>query len=151
MSDSIQNLNDESLRGAISSFCAGAAGLAEGTNAGTIQTANAVDYAIDGILYTKAATDNIAVTAAAQQAESTKCMYLVSVNAAGAVTVTKGDTVASTGSAYLPDLPENSAPLGAIRIVTDNATTFTAGTTDIGAAGITETFYDLAHVNVGAF
>lgn len=126
----------------------GGAGLAEGTNATTIKTTNAVTYTIGGQLYTKAATDNIAFTATAQQAVSTFCLYLVSINAAGTVAMTKG-TELGTDTAVLPALPASSAPLGSIKVATDGATTFTGGTTDLGAAGITDTYVDLAYVNTG--
>jgi hypothetical protein len=129
--------------------CLTAAGLAEGTNAATIKTVNTANYSIGGQLYTKAATDNIAITATAQQAISTFCMYLVSINAAGTVVVTKG-TELGTDIAVLPALPASSAPLGAFKIATDGATTYTGGTTDNGAAGITDTYYDLMFVNSGA-
>lgn len=126
-----------------------AAGLAEGTNSATIKTVNILQYAIDGQRYTKAATDNIAVTATAQQAVSTFCLYLVSINAGGTVTTTKG-TELGTDTAVLPALPASSAPVGWFKVATNGATTFTGGTTDLSAAGITATFADLQYVNSGA-
>lgn len=126
-----------------------AGGLAEGTNAATIKTVNTINYVVDGQLYTKAATDNIAITATAQQAISTFCLYLVTVNAAGTVTVTKGTEVASD-TAVLPARPASSAVIGAFKIATDGVTTYTGGTTDNGAAGITDTYYDLMFANSGA-
>ena len=137
------------LRGNFINMCLGAAGLAEGTNAACIKTVNAVDFVIGGQIYSKAATDNIAITATAQQAISTYCMYLVSIASNGTVTVTKG-TELGTDTAVLPALPASSAPLGAFKIATDGATTYTGGTTDNGAAGITDTYYDLMFVNSGA-
>lgn len=136
------------LRAQLLNRCVQACGLAEGTNANTIKTVNAVSFSINGQLYTKAATDNIAMTAAAQQAVSTYCLYLVSIDSAGAVTVTKGTSVA-TDTAVLPALPASSAPLGFFKVVTDGVTTFTSGTTDLGAAGLTVTFGDLAVANSG--
>jgi hypothetical protein len=127
----------------------GGAGLAEGTNANTFKTVNAVSYTIDGQLYTKGATDNITFTATAQQAISTFCLYLVSINSGGTVTVTKGTEV-GTDIAVLPALPASSAPLGWIKVATDGATTFTGGTTDLGAAGITDTYGDISVMNTGA-
>lgn len=139
-----QSLQDI-LRGLLDR-CFGAAGLAEGTNAATIQVAAAVDYCINGLIYTKAITDNIAITAGAVQAVSTFCKYLVSIDAAGAVVVTKGVDAATSALALVPELPANSAPLGYFEIETDAATTYTAGTTDNGAAGITDTYTDLSSV-----
>lgn len=147
MAGNIEHVEHQNIRHNFVTGCLDAAVVAEGTNAATIKTTNAISFMIDGVLYAKAATDNIAVTAASVQAVSTKCMYLVSITAAGAVVVTKGTAVGASENAYLPDLPAGNAPVGAFRIVTDGVTTFTAGTTDIGAAGITETFFDLGAVD----
>ncbi|GAA0586719.1 hypothetical protein ACFQH5_20220 [Halomonas salifodinae] len=132
-------------------FCMSKAGLAEGTNAATIKTAApngaGTDYCIDGVLYHKADTDNIAMTALAEQADNTTCLYLVQINASGTVSLVKGDEVATEDLAndeVIAQWPEPSAdncPLGGFRIVTSGST-FTSGTTDLGAANITDTFYD---------
>ena len=153
--DSLKTLADELkadfnlLRLNLVNACYVSAGLAEGTNANTIQTASAITYMIGGQLYTKAATDNIAITAGAQQAISTYCLYLVTINAAGTVTTTKG-TELGTDTAVLPARPASEAVIGAFKIATDGATTYTAGTTDNGAAGITDTYYNLGFANSGA-
>lgn len=135
--------------GHVLNMALGAAGLAEGTNASTIQTVNAIDFSIGGRLYSKAATDNIAMTAAAAQAAEMYCMYLVSINASGTVKITKGTDVA-TDTAVLPAVPASEAVIGAFKILTAAGTTFTSGTTDLSAAGITATFYDLCYANTGA-
>jgi len=125
--------------------------LAEGTNANTIKTGAAVNFAIDGYLYTKAATDNIAMTACTEQAVSTYCLYLVSSIANGTITITKGTSVA-TDTAVLPDLPASSAAIGYFKVVTDADTTFTSGTDDIttfvGSGGAV-TFYDMVLLKSG--
>lgn len=137
-------------RGATASFSR--AGLAEGTNAATILIAApngaGIDYAIDGLGYHKADVDNIAVTAHAQQAVSTKCLYLVQVDSAGTVSTVKGDEVltadltAGTKVLHWPRPDNDRCPIGAYKVETDAATTFTNGTTDLGAAGITDTYYN---------
>ena len=116
-------------------FC----GLAEGTNAATLKTTVAVTFNIYNSRLSKAITDNIAMTACTAQAASTFCYYLVSINAAGTITTTKG-----TNDTYaLPATPSGNVPIGAFKIVTAAGTTFTSGTTDLSAAGITATFYDM--------
>ena len=125
----------------------GKAGLLEGTNAGTLQTATAIDFCVNGVPGTqKAATDNIAMTACDTQPVSTYCKYLVSIAIGGAVTVTKGNNAATAALALLPALPATGAPIGYFQILTDASTTFTSGTTDLGAAGLTETYGDLNSV-----
>jgi hypothetical protein len=122
----------------------GNAQLAEGTNAGTIKTVQAIDFMIGELLYSKAITDNIAVTAGAVQAAGTTAIYLISINSSGTVTTTKGgEQVTGSGLAMLwPSIPANNAVIGALKVA--NATNpFTAGTTDLSAAGVTATFYNL--------
>jgi len=59
-------------------------------------------------------------------------------HSAGTVLVTKG-----TDNAYsLPATPQGYWAIGAFKIVTV-AVTFTSGTDDLSAAGITATFYDI--------
>lgn len=117
-------------------------GLVEGTNAATLKITSAFDYLIAGTSYTKAATDNIAMTACAQQAASRYAYYLVSIGTTGTVTVTKGADSTTEDGAAVPSLPANSAPVGTFLIATDGSHTFTSGTTDLSGAGITVTFQD---------
>lgn len=130
--------------------CFGKAGLAEGTNAATIKT-NApngagTDFAIHGIAYEKADTDNIAMTALAVQAADTKCLYLVQIDKDGTVSLKKGverlTTDVAAGKALQWPTPDaNCCPIGGIKVVTV-AVTFTSGTTDMSAAGVTCTCFD---------
>jgi hypothetical protein len=137
----LKRLNDMNQREALGNLCLGAAGLDEGTNAATIKTVNAIDYAIDGILYSKAATDNIAMNALAAQADLTDCMYLVTIDASGTVVLVKGNAVAAGGDCELPDLPDGYCAIGAIKIALSGGT-FTSGTTDLSGTGVTATYYD---------
>lgn len=126
------------------------AGLSRGSTAATIQIAApngaGVDFAIDGLAYHKADTNNIAVTAAAQQADLTTCMYLVEIDSTGAVTVKKGEEVLTSelgvqASAQIPGPSSGKIPLGAFKIALSGGT-FTAGTTAFNGTGVTDTFYD---------
>lgn len=132
-------------------FCLSKAGLAEGTNSATFKTAApngaGIDYCIDGIAYHKADGDNIAMTALAAQADDTSCLYLIQINAAGTFSIKKGTERATadiSNDQYALQWPEPDAdncPVGGFKIVLDG-TTFTSGTTDLGAANVTDTFYD---------
>jgi hypothetical protein len=146
MSD-IREVSFDGLRKAIGSMCLGKAGLAEGTNANTIKTVTTVPYSINGRLYSKAATDNIAMNALAAQAALKDCMYLVLIDSAGTVSLAKGTEVANGAGAVLPanPAPTTRSVLGAFKVATAAATTFTSGTTDLSAAGVVATFYDMSH------
>jgi len=132
--------------------CLSKAGLAEGTNSATIKIAApngaGIDYAINGILYHKADADNIAMTALTAQAADTVCMYAVQINSSGTVSLKKGDEVLTVdlgvnGSAQIPTLDASTCLIGAIKVATV-AVTFTSGTTDLSASGITATYFDYA-------
>jgi hypothetical protein len=144
------NVNGEQLRGG--TICLSSAGLAEGTNSGTIKivapNGAGVDFAINGLLYHKADTDNIAITAATAQADLTTCLYLVTLNASGTLATVKGTEVLTanlTAGTHVLDWPApaaNTCPIGAIKVVNSGGT-FTAGTTDLGAATVTDTYYNI--------
>lgn len=132
--------------------CFSRAGLAEGTAANTIQilapNGAGIDFAIDGIGYHKADTDNIAMTALAAQADLTTCLYLVQIDSAGTVSMKKGEEVLTADLTngktvvHWPEPDANKCPIGGLRIVNTSGAVFTSGTTDLGAAGITDTFFN---------
>ncbi|MGE0383416.1 MAG: hypothetical protein AB7N65_14200 [Vicinamibacterales bacterium] len=139
-------------------FCLSKAGLAEGTNPNTIKTAApngaGTDYCIDGVLYHKADTDNIAMNALAQQGVLTKCLYCVQIDSAGAVSLKKGNDVLAAdlaaGNAVLHwPLPDaGKCAIGFIKIALASSATFTSGSTDLSAANVTATYYDVFAVPV---
>lgn len=136
-------------------MCLSKAGLTEGTNSATLEIAApngaGVDYAIDGILYHKADADNIAMTALDQQADDTTCLYLVALNSSGTLSIVKGtealteDIANGDANVEWPRPASGTCPIGGFKIVLDG-TTFTSGTTDLGAANVTDTFYDFMTV-----
>ena len=150
-------------------ICLAAAGLAEGTNANTIKTTADITYTIDGRFYTKATTDNIAISysgptvyqAAAGGIQSVNGgftggvngstrIYGIFLNASGAVSILPGPIVDSAElaagrvSLQWPDAPAGVCPIGGLRIALTAGTTFTPGATDLSASGVTDTFYNLA-------
>lgn len=151
------NLNDDPRGG---TFCVSSAGLAIGDGAKTGPAIVGKDslgltYAIDGILYYKDdASTVIPLTAAAVQAVSTSCLYLIQIDSAGTVSSVKGTEVltadVTAGSEVLewPRPAAGKCPIGAVRIDCDSTHTFTAGTTALDATGITETYYNFATVPV---
>lgn len=147
-----------------------AGGTAKGTAAGSIKTVNTVTYMHDGILRSKAATDNIALTGAAFTGQTV--FFLLSADKSGnltvsrglgsaeslpsgvaAITNTAGQVVAPPGE--IPAVPlatgqngdsQPNCPFAIIKVVAAGGTTFTPGTTNVDAAGITTTFYDVSGI-----
>lgn len=144
------NLNEEPRGG---TFCLSKAGLGIGGTASGVSIASpngaGVDYCIGGILYSKLDAATVAITAATTQALLTKCLYLVCLDSAGALTTIKGTDVLvsdlTNGSRVLtwPDVPAGKCAIGAVKITLANAATFTAGTTLLNATDVTATYYDL--------
>lgn len=127
--------------------CFSTPGLAEGTNANTFQIGTAFTYAINGTRYTKAITDNLAFTAAAVQATDTNCIYLICIDTAGTLSTVKGTAVAAASQAAIPAPTAGTCPIGFVHIATASSATFTAGSTDLGAANVTDTFVNFVGCN----
>lgn len=122
--------------------------VAEGTNANTFKTTQAVSYSIAGLAYYKAATDNLAFTAGhTALGNSQRCAFFVALDTAGNVTTIQGDIVTPSPSgnqlraAEVPN-PTDRVVIGAIVVTTGSAATFTPGSTDLSAAGVTGTYYN---------
>ncbi len=140
------NLNQQS--GITAAFATG--GLAEGTNANTFKTTATVPYAIDGVLYSKAATDNLAFSAGhTSLAAGQSCLFGVVLDTAGNVTTVQGpiittsDLTAKIKALHWPVQPAGKCMIGAIRVQCDNAAVFVPNTTDLGAADVVDTYYNL--------
>ena len=70
-------------------------------------------------------------------------------DSSGTLSTKKGveRTTANLGanlSLQWPPCDEDKCPIGGFRVDTNASTTFTGGTTDLSAAGITDTYYDFA-------
>jgi hypothetical protein len=143
-------------------------GLAEGTNANTIQIAAAINYTINGRFYQKAITDNIAISYTAPSVYSQSSteaaggftgaptgsvrMYGIYLDTAGAVTIVPGP-IADVAKLAAGEVPLQWAPpqkdkacVGQLRIALTTGVSFIPGTTDLGAANVTDTFYNLSTV-----
>lgn len=144
---------------------------AEGTNANTIKSTATVTFVIDGRFYSKAATDNIAISysgASVYQAAaggiqavnggftggvngSTR-LYLICLDTSGNVSILPGQIVdtaelsAGRVALHFPDAPNSVCPVAAMRVALTAGTTFTPGSTDLSAAGVTGTFINLSTV-----
>lgn len=109
-----------------------------------------VDYGIDGICYHAADDATVAMSAMSVQAVSTSCLYLVELDSAGALTTKKGNEVLTAdlgvvgGSLQWPAPSEDKCPIAGFKVALDSSTTYTGATTDLNAAGITDTYWDFA-------
>jgi len=120
-----------------------AAGLAEGTNANTFKTVNTLTYTSNGIFKSKAATDNLAFTAGTALGNSQACLFAVWITSGGTVSTTQGPIVAAGDPCPVPgQVTAGTTLVGLIKVTTSSAATFTAGSTDLSATGITAAYSD---------
>ena len=121
-----------------------AAGLAEGTTSATFKTANTLTYTSNGVFKSKSATDNLTFSSGhTALAASQACLFGVWVNDSGTVSTSQGPIGTAGEVCPVPSAPANGLTLvGLIKVTTDASTTFTPGTTDLGASGITDAYYD---------
>lgn len=143
------NLNELARGGTI---CLSKAGLAIGSNKAKAQILSipngiGANYAIKGLLYHKEDTDDCILFTGLAQADLTTCLYLVCLDAAGAVSVVQGTPVLSAalcaGNSVLhwPEPVADTCPIGAIKLAMSGGA-FTGATTKLDAASVTATYYD---------
>lgn len=121
-----------------------AAGIAEGTNANTYKTTNTLTYTINGVFKSKGATDNVAFTSGIGTVPpSSAALYAVWIDTSGNFSNTRGPVVDAADPCPVPtQTAANVALVGLIKIVTNASATFTPGSTDLSASGVTDSFFD---------
>ena len=126
-------------------------GLDIGTSLFTFLTANDVVYIIDGRIYTFAATDELEFSAGhTDLAEGEVCVFGLFLDTSGNVSSVQSNIVAAAdlagGIVWIrpPTWIRNKVMFGMIRVETDHSTTFTPGTTELDAAGLTVTYINCA-------
>jgi len=146
----LADINHLPLRTNMSCYCLAPSGLTlEAGDKNDVETAGAtVDTVIDGLFYsaTALADENVTLFRSEDdsvlQAADTTCYYVFTIDASDAVRLYKQ----VDGVAAYPAIPETGeAPFAVLKVVTV-AVTFTPGTTDYDASGVTSTFTDVRNV-----
>lgn len=129
--------------------CLSAAGLAIGTSSkAKLLIANTVIYVLAGA-YKSKTTAEVAFTAtthdiAANASSVQEAVFLLSLDASGTATITKGTTATGAGNAVVPATPANNVAIGHARIAVDaGATPFDASTDELDASHLTVTYTDI--------
>jgi hypothetical protein len=147
MNDNVIGITCGIVQELLEGRCLSTPSVVEGTNQSTISF-DTFSYVVDwqnvdsDSIRVKVESDNVPMTSLPAQGSSTSCYYLLSVDAAGAIAVTRGEEVSSGQLPALPALPPHSAPMATILVTTDGIHTFTSGTTDLSAPGITSIITD---------
>ena len=138
-----------------------AAGLAIGAGDLTIKITNAFHYTVNGCMYLKGATDNIALSGASALACATSkfAAYLITVNATGAVALVKGADATSAALAMAAlgaaTITRSVAPVGVIHVQNSASEIFTPGATAAGLGDFADdttadTYVDFVGVDIWA-
>lgn len=125
--------------------------FAIGTNAGSVQHTAAALYAVEGIIFTKAATNNIPLVTGTpvNLAAGFSCLYAVDIDAAGLYTVVAGkpartaDITAQNTRLEFPELPPATRTRIAIVRIVNVTNPFIPGTTALNASGVTATYFNV--------
>lgn len=149
----LEDINIEAMKSIMGTMISNSAKIAIGTTASKVKTVAAVDFMIDGQLYTLAATDDFfAHTDTSVQPVASTRYYMLVVDASGVGYIIAGPSTLTaavttqTNKAACPKVPAGKCLVGILKIVTDATHTFIPGTTLNTAAGITATYYNVAAV-----
>lgn len=116
-------------------------GVAITTNKAKFKTTAAVNYTIGGLMYSKAAADNLVFSSGhTALAAGQSCLFGLQLDASGNVTTVQGPIVAAGDPCPVPTPSANVAVFGLIKVSATAA--FTPNTTEFDASGITTTFYN---------
>jgi len=132
--------------------CLSKAGIGIGSTPAGLSTAApngaGTDFVVAGIAGHFADDATFTINATTTQAVSTSSLYLLQITAAGVTSIKKGNEVLTAelgligNSLQWPFPDADNCPLGGFKIALNASTTFTSGTTDLDAAGVTDTFFD---------
>lgn len=172
MSNQLARFNHAQRRTAIGNAVYGKAGLAIDASTNDVETANAFDYSIGGIMYTLAAQTAIDISGlsaltlddAAAHTERAwsvgsageftdipddyENLICFAVDASGNIRVLQGPLVALGGTVEAPEVPDDHVVFAGVHVKNESGSTFVVGTTGLDTSGVTDTYYDFAYVPI---
>ena len=140
---SVGGLSDAGVRAALLKLQTNAvdhvfnsAGLTIGSSSKPkVKIANTTYFMIDGVIYSKT-TAEVVLTTANNVANATFNVLVLSINAAGTVTVTNGTAAATLAAVVFPTIPSSQVVLGFVIINPTGTGGFVGGTTDLDDATV---------------
>lgn len=132
------SFNLEQANSGYGSLTSGAVAIT--TNKAKFKTTATISYLLNGLFYSKAATDNLVFSSGhTALANNQACLFGLFLDASGNVSTTQGPIVSAGDPCPVPATPAGVAIFGLIKVVT-GAGTFTPNTTEFDASGVTTTF-----------
>lgn len=133
-------LSDAALRSAIGELQRNAVdmvlntgALAIGTTKTKILVANTIYAMIDGVLVKKTTSEN---SPSGTVSNATFNVFVLSMTAAGTITVTMGTAGATIGAVVFPTIPDDSVVIGFVIVNPTGTGDFVGGTTDLDDATV---------------
>lgn len=116
--------------------------FAVGSAAAKVKTAAVLWYFLDGILRTKAATDDLWTLTGPNLPETgANCRkYLLCLDASGTATVLQSGDATTLAGCALPPYPTGKCVVGILNIVNTSVGAFVPGTTLLTVANVTDTY-----------
>ena len=108
------------------------AGLAVGSTTTAVKTANTLQFAINGVNYSKAAEDDITVSGMTNTGVGQFCKIRIEVNSAGTIGFVQGGFAGNQAEARIPTRSASKATVGYVEI----PASFTFGTSNFNDAGV---------------
>jgi hypothetical protein len=115
-------------------------GIAIGTDTAKVKTAATINYTVDGVFYTKGATDDFWTLSGTTVTSGNANKYLLCIDSAGAASIVEGTQAASAASVVLPSAPASKCVVGILQVETTGD--FIPGTTALSAGTVTDTYTD---------
>jgi hypothetical protein len=142
-----------SLNGVASTTVATAPVCDIGTTATKVKTTNATVLRNSGALNALAASDDFWTLTGGVLAVSSFRRYLLLCDASDVATVLASDdvTTAAADCRWTTQPANGLAIVGVLTVATNGSTTFTPGTTNLSAAGVTDTYIDGWDISVPLF
>lgn len=117
--------------------------IAMATTKSKVKTTTTAKFSSNGVVVTKAATDNFWTLTGAAMAVSVFRKYLLCINASGTASVIASSDAAAAADCMFTALPATGVcVVGVLTVATDATNPFTPATTLLDAAGITATYTD---------
>jgi hypothetical protein len=115
------------------------------TNKAKFKTTATITFLLNGLFYSKAATDNLVFSSGhTSLGASQACLFGLWLDASGNVTTTQGPIVNAGDPCPVPSNPGNRALFGLIKVVTGASGAFVPNTTEFDASGVTTTYINAA-------
>ena len=153
----LEDVGDAGIRNLFGNMCFTAGGLSIDASANDVETDNAVTFTVKGVFYSLSAITAIDISGltglstTALADGKTQIFGFEASTDASTVTVVYGaqvttaDITAGTAEVSWPRASTTDHTVfGAVKVVNASSADFVLGTTNLSAAGITDTYYDIS-------